>query len=206
MGHHLVGRVHLFSIVLMFSIPITSSTSSKKEPKCSVDHSHCSWPVLYMLLFHSYLNLPKGNNRVFVVFNGIISWWITTSYRSYIYIYHCISITLGDLRSPGLLAVGWSSKQVCYHCSVPRVKCVQSWIMLSLCRDYYTWYFSIAMLVYHRNIESETSPNYWGYNLQQIFQGDVKQIPNSRDINPNPCPSTTIYHRHHHLPVVFSGV
>ena len=22
-----------------------------------------------------------------------------------------------------------------------------------------------------------TSPNYWGYNLQEIFEGDVKQIP-----------------------------
>ena len=26
-------------------------------------------------------------------------------------------------------------------------------------------------------LQEWTSPNYWGYNLQQIFEGDVKQIP-----------------------------
>ena len=33
-----------------------------------------------------------------------------------------------------------------------------------------------------------TSPNYWGYHLQQIFGFcDGNKIPNSWDINPKPC-------------------
>ena len=31
-----------------------------------------------------------------------------------------------------------------------------------------------------------TSPNYWGYNLQQMFEGDVKQIPKIKRHLPTP--------------------
>ena len=46
-----------------------------------------------------------------------------------------------------------------------------------------------------------TSPNYWGYNLQQIFEGDVKQIPKKRHLpTPDPFVHELPYRTNIHVP------